>query len=751
MALAKGDCFGAYEVIGLLGVGGMGEVYRARDTRLKRDVALKVLPEGLAHDAERLARFQREAELLASLNHPNIAAILGLEEADGIQGLVLEIVEGETLAERIVRGPIPVAEALPIARQIAEALEAAHEHGVIHRDLKPANIKLRDDATVKVLDFGLAKALHGELAAADLSQSPTLSLAATRMGVILGTAAYMSPEQARGKAVDRRTDLWAFGCVLYEMLSGVQAFRGEDVTEILAAVVMKEPAFDALPADTPQPIRTLLHRCLRKDRRDRLSDAGTARIEIKEALSAPAAAQPVTIPAHARRLTSARVAWSVTGMAILAASFMAFPYVRVGPESTPAVRFFVSPPDAWSVAVASTSTGAAQVPLAVAPDGRRIAFVSMSGNGTTQIWVRSLDTLAARPLAGTEGANSPFWSPDGRFLGFFADGKLKKVDIVGGPPITLSDAPDGRGGSWNQEGVILFSPGTGPLQKVSAAGGSPSAATVLGSGEVRHNRPYFLPDGRNFFHYTTGSNAGIYLASLDSPEHTSLPLNADAMPVIYSQGHLLFLREETLMAQPFDLAARELTGEAFPIAEQIQITGGGSPYSGVFSASPNGVLAYRTGTGPAGTELRWFDRAGKPIGVAGDSAAYRDIRLSPDGKQAVVELPDQSGQIDLWVYDVTRRVRTRFTFDPAFDTNPVWSPDGSRIAFQFKPHRTANPRSVRESVGRIGQRRSAARGRFGERSRELVSRRQRRLVFCGGLRWQGRTARSVRSAPFRRP
>ena len=679
--LSRGTQIGSYEVIALIGAGGMGEVYRAHDSRLNRDVALKVLPEAFAANPERMARFEREAKVLASLNHPNIAAIYGLEVSGAIRALVMELVEGPTLADRVASGPVPLDETLPIVRQVADAVEYAHDHNTIHRDLKPANIKVTAEGTVKVLDFGLAKALADEPTETDMSNSPTLSMAATMQGVILGTAAYMSPEQARGRKVDRRADVWAFGCVFYELLSGRRVFAGEDVTETLAFVMTKEPALDALPASTPPAIRNLLRRCLERNLKRRLQHIGEARIIIEDTLSGAAPAEAVAAQQRKGLLGSTRVAWSAAAVAIFIAAlgWGAFAYFRPAPEPPQAVRFFVSPPDGRDLPQPTSAAVIAAAPVAVSPDGRRLAFVAL-GNGGSQIWVRSLDALTAQPLAGTEGAHSPFWSPDSRSLGFSTDGKLKKIDVSGGPPITLCDM-DAHGGTWSRDGVIVFNPSaTSPeLQKVSAAGGSPTAASALGEGETNHRQPFFLPDGRHFL-YTAIPGRSIYLASLDSAERKLL-FNADSSEVVYSQGHLLFLREATLMAQPFDERSLELTGEAFPIAEEIQTNVNANPY-GFFSVSEGGVLAYRTGESVAGSQLTWFDRTGKPIGLLGVPLVQTELSLSPDGRKASVVIPDSAGRLDIWLYDVARGLKTRFTSDPASDNFVLWSPDGSRIIFR---------------------------------------------------------------------
>jgi eukaryotic-like serine/threonine-protein kinase len=685
MALAAGTKLGSYEVVAQIGAGGMGEVYRAHDTKLARDVAIKVLPANFVNDPERLSRFQREARMLAALNHANIATIYGLEQSGGVTCLVMELVPGDTLAERVKAGPLGIEEALKIAVQIAEALEAAHEKSIIHRDLKPANVKVTPEGKVKVLDFGLAKAFAGDAPNEDIGNSPTLSRAATMQGVVLGTAAYMSPEQARGKSVDKRTDIWAFGCVLYELIAGTQAFDGEDITEILAAVVKSEPDWNRLPESTPLSIRMLLRRCLRKDKTLRLRDAGDARIEIHEALTTPGPAEPVTAQRQSP-LGNIRAAWSIAAIAIfvVALGWGAFAYLRRAPEGARPVRFFVSPPEAGRLAMtALTASGATVSPLAVSPDGSRIAIVAMRADGKSQLWVRPLDTLVAQSLAGTEGAFQPFWSPDSRFIGFFADGKLKKIDVSGGPPITLCDAPDPRAGTWNRDGVIVFAPTpSSALQRVSAAGGVPTAATTLAQDEAVHMRPFFLPDGQHFLYRpSTGPGGGpAYVGSLNSFERKFV-LNADSSNVVYSQGYLLFLRESTLMAQPFDAQRLVLTGDAFPIAESVRDSGTINP-SGIFSVSENGVLVYQTGAAMAGDQLLWFDRTGKQTGELGDPALYSDLELSPDGKRASISIADQAGKgRDIWFYDVARGLRSRFTFGPEAAVTSIWSPDGSRIVF----------------------------------------------------------------------
>src|SRR5580704_8904773 len=460
MTLASGTRLGSYEVVAPIGAGGMGEVYRARDTKLGREVAIKVLPANFVNDPERLSRLQREARMLAALNHANIATIYGLEQCDGVSCLVMELVPGETLAERVKAGPLGIEEALKIAVQIAEALEAAHEKGIIHRDLKPANVKVTPEVKVKVLDFGLAKAFAGEATNEDIGNSPTLSMAATMQGVILGTAAYMSPEQAKGKAVTKATDIWGFGCVLYELLSGHPAFEGDDITEILAAVVRAEPNWNRLQENTPQSIHKLLRRCLRKDRRQRFQDATDVRIEIEDALTSPATtsvtgAEPLPNSTRTQKLWFAITAIFFLTTIVLASVLI---YDHRSPSESAAVRFFVSAPDKMSFESGIGAGATGYTGGSLSPNGRRLAFTAKDESGKVMLWVRALDSLVSQPLLGTDGAALPFWSPDSRTIGFFVLGKLKKIDVEGGPPQTLTEAPNARGGTWNRDGVIVFAP-----------------------------------------------------------------------------------------------------------------------------------------------------------------------------------------------------------------------------------------------------------------------------------------------------
>ena len=653
MSLTAGTKLGPYQILAPLGAGGMGEVYRARDTNLDRDVAIKVLPTALAQDPERLARFEREAKVLAALNHPNIAQIYGVEQG----ALVMELVEGENLS-----GPVPLATALDYARQIADALEAAHEKGIVHRDLKPANIKVTPQGVVKVLDFGLAAVMQNTvLPDSNATQSPTLTLAATQMGVLLGTAAYMSPEQARGKPVDKRADIWAFGVVLYEMVTGRQLFHGDDITATLAAVVLKEPDLEAVP---PR-IRRVLRRCLEKDPKKRLRDISGVDLLLDEEIT-PAPAAPA--PSGSRLLLATAAAAVLFAAAAGVLAFVYFGGTRTEPH---AIRFQLFPPEK-----------AAPQEYKLSPDGRFLAFTSQG-----RLWVRPLDALEAHPLPGAEGVRLPFWSPDGAFLGFFSDGKLKKISINGGPAQTLCDAPNGVGGTWSREGVILFQPGaaTGaPLMRVSSAGGVPVAVTSSLSGEV-HVHPEFLPDGQHFLYlarFGKPETNGIYAGSLDG--RTRERLLADQSNAIYvtpsprGSGHILFRRENTLMAQPFDAKTLKPVGDVFPLAEQVGIAGFAG--YGAFSASQSGVLAYGVGRGGVNQELIWMDRMGKVAEAAAPPGEYGSLRLSPDEKRVVFDRIESSNQ-DIWVRDLARGVTSRLTFHPATDNLPIWSSDGSRVLF----------------------------------------------------------------------
>ena len=659
----------------------MGEVYQAHDTKLGRDVAVKVLPEQFARDPERIARFQREAKMLAALNHPNIAAIYGLEQSGNTHYLIMELVPGDTLRDRILRdGAFPVEEALTIARQIAEALEAAHgsEKGIIHRDLKPANVKVTPEGRVKVLDFGLAKAFAAEPSAEEIGNSPTLSMAATVHGIILGTAAYMSPEQARGKAVTKAADIWAFGAVLYEMLSGKQAFHGEDVTDILAAVVRAEPEWSRLPESTPSPIRTLLRRCLRKDRQRRLQDATGIRIEIEDALSGAAPAEasaPQSVPARALNRSALLLSLGALCVGALIAGLAVW-HFRPAPPPQPVSRVVVPLPPNEQL------TGTAGSMLALSLDGTQLAYVAGSSQS---IYLRAFDTLEAKPLTGTEGALSPFFSPDGQWIGFFAGGKLRKVAVSGGAVLTLCDAPVSRGGAWGANDTIVFAPSNaGGLSQVSAAGGAPQPLTKLKEGEGSHRWPQFLPDGKAILYSigTGGSadDAQIATYRLDTGEQKIL-IRGGTYPRYVPTGHLVYYRAGTIMAVPFDSARLAVLGTPAPAIEGVMSTTGNSG-AAQFSISSIGSLVYVPG-GPESdvqNTLVWVDRKGTEQPLPAPPHSYARPRASPNGRQLALDIAD-IGKRDIWLYDLTRDTLTRLTFE-GFNDFPIWTPDGKRVAYR---------------------------------------------------------------------
>jgi eukaryotic-like serine/threonine-protein kinase len=665
MGLATGSRLGPYEILGPLGAGGMGEVYRARDTNLSRDVAIKVLPESFANDPDRLARFEREARTLATLNHTNIAQVYGLETSGPVRALAMELVEGEELAVRLARGAIPIDEALPIARQITVGLEAAHDRGIIHRDLKPANLKIRPDGTVKVLDFGLAKALDADARDGALSNSPTLLT--SMPGVILGTALYMSPEQARGKAVDEQADIWAFGCVLFEMLTGKRAFAGDTVSDVVASILKTEPDWSTLPVATPAAIRRLLVRCLTKDTRGRLHDIADARLEIDEAQRGPSAVVARATPRRGERL-----AWiAALTVAWLTAVVLGFVLATRSVPSVPEMRFEITTPP---------STDAS---LALSADGQQIAFVATDA-GRPRLWIRSLNSTSARPLPGTEGAAFPFWAPNGRSIGFFADdGKLKSIDIDGGAVRVLANAQLQWGGAWNRDDTILFGPFTGSLLRVPATGGQPTVVTKLEPQQSNHTYPRFLPDGDHFIYYVSGSPAvrGVYIARLQKPEGRRL-VDADSIGGDVSSGHLLFVRGTTVFAQRLDVDRLQLTGSPFPVAESIALRSAAGSQVAALSASASGRIAYRTGTAASERQFIWFDRSGREVGKLGEPIDGNPLSpsLSTDQRRLVFHRAI-GGNVDLWMFDIGRGVLSRLTSNAANDIHPLWSPDGSRILF----------------------------------------------------------------------
>jgi Tol biopolymer transport system component len=664
-ALAPGRTLGTYEIVAAIGAGGMGEVYCARDAHLGREVAIKVLPNAFGKDADRVSRFAREARLLASLNHPNIAAIHGFEESNGTRFLIMELVPGETLSERLSGGALPVKEALSLAQQIAEALEEAHAKGIVHRDLKPANVKVTGAGKVKVLDFGLAKALAPESEPVDASQSPTL----TRTGTaILGTAAYMSPEQARGKPVDKRTDVWAFGCVLFEMLTGKPAFEGETTSDLIVAILKHEPDWTRLPAETPARVRALLRRCLQKDAHQRVHDIADARIEVEEAQAAGTSPE-LAVAADTRRARAREYAGWIA--ALLALALAGALLSRRQPGDTRLLRASINLPD--GIAVDSIS---------LSPDGRSLAFAGAGADGRTFLWLRPLDRDAARALPGTEGAADPFWSPDGRFVGFFAQGSLKKVDVTGGLVEALSSVSLSRGGTWNRDGVIVFCRNvSGGLYRISATGGQAAPVTNpdASRGERSHRWPSFLPDGRHILYAAQNDpeKTALYVTSLDGKEQQYLTPTTSAA-VYAPPGYIIFERAGALVAQAFDPGSRRLSGDPTALADEVAFDSG--PSRALFAVSESGVLAYQTAAS-YNTLLAWFDRSGKRLGELASSESTFNPALSPDGTRVALSRSTDRGARNIWIYDLLRGTSSRLTFDPGVHTAPIWSPDGTRIVF----------------------------------------------------------------------
>ena len=666
-----GATLGSYQILNKIGEGGMGEVYRATDTNLKRTVAIKVLSAAVADDRDRLARFQREAEVLAALNHPNIAAIYGLERSGNTTALVMELVEGPTLADRLARGPLPIAEVLPIARQIADALEAAHERGIVHRDLKPANIKVRPDDTVKVLDFGLAKAQAIDLANTSGVSMPTLtSPAMTGMGMILGTAAYMAPEQAKGRPVDRRADVWAFGAVLYEMVTGERAFAGEDVSEVMASVLAREPDWTRLPADAPA-ITSCVRRCLERDPKQRFGDMQSVRLALGGAFSgvANAAKEPSPTP----RAGPGVLAWAAAGVATAAAVVLGLAYANRPALEQRVIRSMIPPPA--NVAYDFDVTAG---PAVISPDGRLIAFSARSADGRIQLWVRPLDSTEARPIEGTDGASFPFWSPDSRSVGFYSSGRgrLERVDLSGGAPVVIARAGFVRGADWAPDGTVLFdtSDNGGVIMEASLTGGSPKVLVSKGS----PRSPRMLPGNRHFL-YMNRDAGRIHVAARDGSSDAAV--TEATSNAIYTGGRLLFMRESTLIAQAFDVSRLSVAGSPVAVARNVQTLLG--DWQGIFSASDNGFLLYLEGTGSA-TTLAWFDRGGKRLSTIGEMGSARGVRLSPDERFASFAVIDPDRRMDLWRIDLASAARSQMTFsgEPGeVGGFQAWSPDSRFIAY----------------------------------------------------------------------
>ena len=730
MGLSRGTTLGGYEILAPLGAGGMGEVYRAKDARLDREVAIKVLPDLFSRDPERVARFQREAKVLASLNHPNIAAVYGFESVGAgdiprsgsppgaggqseaaLHFLVMELVEGNTLAERLKTGVLPVADTLDVAKQMAEALEAAHERGIIHRDLKPANVKVTPEGKVKVLDFGLAKAMAvgTDASQTEVANSPTITADFTRPGMVMGTAAYMSPEQTRGKPLDKRTDIWSFGCVVYELLTGDRLFDGETTSDAIGAILHKEPDWSALPVDTPPTVQLLLRRCLAKDRNQRLRDVGDARIELENAISDPTSSSlrfaDSALAAEDRRgarrgRVGVRLLWAIVLLALGAATAWV-----IKPSRSPLGRIvsqIPAPPDGRIL-----FTGDTAGPAVVSPDGKMLAFVAQELGKRQRIWVRSLDRNESRPLRGTQTATFPFWSADSRSLGFFTSTHLKRVDLASGTTQTVCDVVGGRGGTWLKDGTIVFSPSYQVgLSRVSASGGEPKPITKLDADQhTSHRWPARVGDGNHFLFsainhdLSKSQNAAIYLGSLDGTP--PVKLIASLLNAEYALGQLLFVRDNVLMAAALDVDSGIVSGD--PVAVVSGVSPDLSTWRAAFSASSAGVLAYHgvgssaddddgsnnpsLGTGAEANVSVWYDREGRPTGQVAEGVSQIDLRVAPGGGRMAISvisvISDQEFGIDLWIYHQHGQAPQRVTSMPFAEAMPVWSPDGTELAFAY--------------------------------------------------------------------
>ncbi len=671
MTLSAGTKLGPYEIVSPLGAGGMGEVYRARDTRLDRTVAIKVLPSHFSADQERRQRFEREARAVSSLNHPHICTLYDIGQHDGADYLVLEYLEGETLAERLTRGPLPTDQLLRTGIEIADALDKAHHQGLIHRDLKPGNIMLTKTGA-KLLDFGLAKpTLRPESA---LTSMATAAKPLTTEGAIVGTFQYMAPELFEGKEADARSDLFAFGSVLYEMATGRRAFEGKTSASVIAAILEREPApITTLQPMTPPALERVVKTCLAKDPEERFQSAHDLKLQLQWIAEAGSQAG-VPAPVVARRKNRERTAWATAGVLAVLSALLAVGFILRAPKSPSVISASITLP-----------ADAVQPPLgffAISPDGRRLAYVAAVAGGRTHIWVRPLDSLAAQPLAGTDEASYPFWSPDSRYIGFFAEGKLKKIDASGGPAQTICDAPEGRGGTWGRDGTIVFAPGvfTGIFQ-VASIGGTPVQLTSPPSQGDSDRFPSFLPDGEHVLYLSlagSGKKDRLCVVSLDTKEvKTVAEIHSNA--VYDSSGYLLYDRDGNLVAQKFDTSKFSLSGDSFPIVEQVESDN--EKGNAFFSLSSEGMVVYQSGESGGKAQLTWFGRDAKPLGTVGEPADIADPVVSPDGKKVVAQVKGGNGKSGLWIFDVARGISSRFTFADSSDDFPIWSPDGKEIAY----------------------------------------------------------------------
>jgi eukaryotic-like serine/threonine-protein kinase len=671
----------------------MGEVYRARDTRLGRDVAIKVLPGHLSSNPDLRQRMEREARSISALNHPHICTLHDIGSQDGVDFLVMEHLDGETLADRLHRGAMPVEEALQIAIKVADALDKAHARGIVHRDLKPANIMLTRNGP-KLMDFGLAKPAPGVSSASGASpltpSTPTMSVAAlsgsasplTQKGTVVGTFQYMAPEVLQGAEADGRSDIFSFGCVLYEMFTGRRAFEGKSQFSVLGAILDKEPdRISAVMPSSPPRLDETVWRCLAKNPEQRYGCMHDVRIQLEALAENDPKAALVPTESIGPGVANSRLPWVLAAVAMLIALSAGAAYLFQAPKAMPVVRSSILPPAGMSFVTMALTAG----PAVLSPDGTRLAFTARDDKGKTLLYVRPLTSLTAQALPGTEDGTYPFWSPDGREIAFFAGGKLKKVSASGGPPQTLCDATNGRGGAWSEQGTILFTPSaSASLLRVSAGGGTPEAASSLNGslGENSHRFPFFLPDGKHFLFWARSSRGPQdhqeYVGELGSLQ--AKPFMKSSSMAMYASGHLLFMRDQTLMAQPLNLRRMELTGDPLPVADHVAINLGTT--RPLFSASDNGVLVYQSGEAAGSWNPLWFSRDGKQIGSISQTDFYISPTLSPDGTRLAIEIFDGNRSAgDIWIFDLARGTNTRLTFGPASHQSPAWAPDGKTIFY----------------------------------------------------------------------
>jgi serine/threonine protein kinase len=680
MPIQSGSKLGPYEIVSAAGAGGMGEVYRAKDTRLDRIVAIKVLPGHLSSDPALKERFEREARAVSALSHPGICTLHDVGTQDGVDFLVMEFLEGETLEQRIEKGPLPAAEILRIGGEIAEALEKAHRQGIIHRDLKPSNIMLTK-AGAKLFDFGLAKRGDTNTLASALTEMTTSQKKLTSEGSIVGTFQYMAPEQLEGADADQRTDIFAFGEILYEMAAGQPPFKGKTKASLIASILSSEPApLTSLQPLTPPGLDRIVRICLEKDPDERFQTVHDLKLQLQW-LSEGGSLAGVPAPVAHRRKHRETLAWALAGALLLVTAVSAFVVWRVTSTPPQVLHASILPPEKANL----VAIGIGGSPAVISPDGKMIVYGAMGPDGRALLWLQRLDAITPQPLSGTETGTYPFWSPDSRYLGFFTQSALKKIDVTGGPPQTLCDANQGRGGAWNKDNVILFGLREGSLMRIPAAGGPPVAITKLNraNNEGTHRWPLFLPDGKRFL-YMSGPNGNdnnrnvIMLGSLDGKEDRQV-LGASSN-VQFAEGYLLYRRENTLMAQPFDAKKADFTGDPVPLIEHIRFDG--SVSRAIFSTSDTGILVYQSGLANAGSKLVWFTRAGKSDGALGDIGLFYNVGLSPDGKRLATTLVEgTASSTDVWMYDVNRRIRTRFSFSPDREFIPVFSPDGKQVVY----------------------------------------------------------------------